>query len=163
MPASKPAEKAEEETSTSTVHTHSEAGRRTRSSPPSVLLADPSDVLADELFYATVEECEDCRTVLLDCAAQDARAVKKLVDWALWITSEVHGGLPDVLVDQDAPKDTLFHPSDTFRRLAQGYGTGQTNSAQHNVRGPEQRREVADDAVTLVAGLDRYGADFLYW
>lgn len=160
MPSSKPSEKAEEETAISAVHAHSDAD--TRSSPPSVLLANPSDVLADELFYATVEECEDCRTILLDGAAQDAQAVKKLVDWAFWITSEVHGGLPDVLVNPDPPKDTLFHPSATFRCLAEGYRTGQTNTADH-VRGPEQRREVADDAVTLVAGLDRYGADFLYW
>lgn len=121
------------------------------------------DALLDQLFYATVDGCQDCRCVLLDRFAQDATATHKLVDWACWIASEVYGGIPAELVDEATTADTLFRQSATFRHLAAKFqAQGRTSTAMYNAREPVRRREAADTAVTLVAGLKRYQTDFLY-
>lgn len=152
-----------------TDHPHRErAEQRRKFVPPSRLhLPDvpdrAEDALLDQLLYATADGCQDCRSMLLDRFAQDAGATHKLVDWACWIATEVYGGLPAELVDEAATADTLFRPSLTFCRLAAEYrARGWTSSGMYTAREPAQRREAADTAVTLVAGLQRCWTDFLY-
>jgi hypothetical protein len=115
--------------------------------------------LLDQLFYATVDECPDphCRPLLLDCGAHDVWSTRKLVDWACFITSETYCGLPAELMDQQAPADTVFHTSATFRRLAAEYHNPKTINAIYDACTAAELRETADTTVALVDG-----ADFLY-
>ena len=110
------------------VHTAATVRRRQRTFvPPSELhshLATKDDTaLLDQLFYATVDDCPDphCRPLLLDRVAADATATRKLVTWACHIASEMYGGLPAELVDEDEAATTVFHPSPLFCRLAAEY------------------------------------------
>lgn len=151
-----------------TDHPHHAGTARRQLAPPSQshlphLPDRADDALLDQLFYATVDGCQNCRSMLLDRVADDTRATHKLVDWACWIATEVYGDLPAELVDEDATANTLFRPSATFRQLAAKFRMrGRTSSAMYSARGPAQRREAADTAVTLVAGLQACWTDFLY-
>ncbi|MFF9573500.1 hypothetical protein [Streptomyces sp. NPDC014685] len=153
------------------VHTAAAVRRRQRMFvPPSgAYLSDPQvragDALLDRLFYATVDECPDphCRPLLLDRVAADVGATRKLVDWACWITSEVYCGLPAELVNEDEAATTVFSPSPLFCRLAAEYhNPGPAFDAVYATYETVQRRQVADNAVALVDGLQVWGADFLY-
>ncbi|MCF3106000.1 hypothetical protein IPZ58_31160 [Streptomyces roseoverticillatus] len=134
--------------------------------PPSELhpdLATRADTaLLDQLFYATVDECHECRSALLDRVAGDVWSTRKLIDWACFITSETYCGLPVELVDEDASADTVFRPSLTFRRLAAEYHNSGPANAIYDACTAAERREAADTAVVLVDGLQAWGADFLY-
>jgi hypothetical protein len=147
---------------------HTTMARRAKFTAPSktsphLAPAQTDDAVLDQLFYATLDECPQCRAALLDRVASDARATHKLVDWACLIASEMYCGLPAELTEEDAAGDTRLRPSATFRRLAMKYRMQQrTTSAMYHTRQPPQCREAADTAVTLVAGLDRYWTDFLY-
>ncbi|MFF3159047.1 hypothetical protein [Streptomyces sp. NPDC057910] len=153
-------------------HVHAAATVRRRQRqfvPPSELHPDlvtrADTVLLDQLFYATVNECTDpgCRPVLLDRVAGDARATHKLVSWACWIASEVYGGLPEELVDEDAAAKTVFCPSAAFCRLAAQYHNPESAfDAVYYACSAAQRRKAADNAVALVNGLQVWWTDFLY-
>ncbi|MDX2680544.1 hypothetical protein [Streptomyces soliscabiei] len=152
------------------VHTAATVRRRQRTFiPPSELRPDletsADTALLDQLFYATVDECPDphCRPLLLDSVAADAGATRKLVDWALLIASEVYGGLPAELVDEDAAADTVFCPSPDFCRLAtEHHNPRPASDAVYATYDTAQRRQVADNAVALVDGLQVWWTDFLY-
>ncbi|MDK0524915.1 hypothetical protein [Streptomyces sp. ML-6] len=153
------------------VHTAATVRRRQRTFvPPSgAYLSDPQarsgDALPDRLFYATVDECPDphCRPLLLDRVAADVGATRRLVDWACWIASEVYGGLPAELVDEDEAATTVFSPSPLFCRLAADYhNPGPAFDAVYATYETVQRRQVADNAVALVDGLQVWWTDFLY-
>ncbi|MFJ8002703.1 hypothetical protein ACIQ7D_37360 [Streptomyces sp. NPDC096310] len=152
------------------VHTAATVRRRQRTFvPPSELhshLATKDDTaLLDQLFYATVDECPDpnCRPLLLDRVAADATATRKLVNWACNIASEMYGGLPAELVDEDEAATTVFHPSPLFCRLAAEYhNPGSAFDTVYATYETAQRRQVADNAVALVDGFQVWWTDFLY-
>ncbi|MDR3035048.1 MAG: hypothetical protein LBV78_18440, partial [Kitasatospora sp.] len=108
----------------------------------------------DQLYDATLDGCQECRTVLLERAARDARAVGKLMEWACVIALEVHGAFPAGLLDGDEPADSVVRTTAAFRRLARpwagGAQAGSATSADCTVR---ERRDAADTAVALVAAL----------
>ncbi|MGW0711477.1 hypothetical protein ACWD4G_36930 [Streptomyces sp. NPDC002643] len=152
-----------------TDHLHDAAAERSfRFIPPSRAhptweLPAPFPELLDQLTYATVDDCQQCRPALLDRVADDARATLELVAWACFITSEIYCGIPSELVAGNEASDAPFRASPTFRTLARQYGAHgwiQDTACIH--RTAAQRREAADTAVTLVAGLSRWSADFLY-
>lgn len=150
-------------------HVHDAATVRRRQRqfvPPSELHPDlvtrADTVLLDQLFYATVDECHECRSAFLDRVADDVWSTRKLVDWACFITSETYCGLPAELVDEEASADTVFRPSATFRRLAADYHNSGPTNAIYDTCTAAERREAADTAVALVDGLQVWGADFLY-
>ncbi|MEU2249770.1 hypothetical protein [Streptomyces sp. NPDC019224] len=156
-------------TSTDHAHPNGTPPQRQFSSPSELCLPDlprrADDAVLDQLFYATRDRCFDpeCRPMLLDRIANDAVATHKLLDWSCWIASEVYGGLPAELVDEDAAADTLFRPSATFIRIAAKYHKHrEEGSTVYNACSVAQRREAADNAVTLVAGLEVWWTDFLY-
>ncbi|MFE2377229.1 hypothetical protein [Streptomyces sp. NPDC059398] len=149
-------------------HVHNAATVRRRQRqfiPPSELHPDLATridtALLDQLFYATVDECHECRSTLLDRVASDVGSTCKLIDWTCLITSEMHGGLPAELVDEDASADTVFRPSATFRQLAAKYHNSGLTNAIHDACTAAQHREAADTAVPLVDGLQMRGTDFL--
>ncbi|WP_244177750.1 hypothetical protein [Streptomyces atriruber] len=155
---------------TNHVHTAATARRRQRTFvPPSKLnphVETKADTaLLDQLFYATVDECPDpqCRPLLLDHVAADARATHELVTWACHIATETYGGLPAELIDEDEAATTVFHPSPLFCRLAAEYFNPKpTFNALFATYDTAQRRQVADNAVALVDGFQVWGTDFLY-
>lgn len=149
-------------------HRHDAAVQRLRSSSPSrahlicELPAPFPDVL-DQLTYATLDDCQQCRPALLDRVAGDARATLELVSWACFLTSEIYCGIPPELVAGNEPPDAPFRASAPFRTLARQYGAhGRIKDTTCIRCTPAQRREAADTAVTLIAGLSRWQADFLY-
>ncbi|QOV33255.1 hypothetical protein IM697_23730 [Streptomyces ferrugineus] len=149
-------------------HRHDAAAQRLRFIPPSrayltcELPAPFPDVL-DQLTYVTLDDCQQCRPALLDRVAGDERATLELVFWACFITSETYCGIPSRLVADDEPPDAPFRASATFRALARQYGAhGRIEDTVWIHRTAAQRREAADTAVTLVAGLSRWSTDFLY-
>ncbi|WP_043262611.1 hypothetical protein [Streptomyces sp. CT34] len=153
------------------VHTAATVRRRQRTFvPPSKSYSSGpqdrnGDALLDQLFYATVDECPDpnCRPLLLDRVAADTGATRTLVDWACWIASEVYGGLPAELVDEDAAADTIFCPSPLFCRLAaEHHNPAPAFDTVYATYDTAQRRQVADNAVALVDGLQVWWTDFLY-
>ncbi|MGG2463727.1 hypothetical protein ACO0M4_28680 [Streptomyces sp. RGM 3693] len=150
-------------------HVHNAATVRRRQRqfvPPSELRPDlptrADTALLDQLFYATVDECHECRSRLLDRVAGDVWTTRKLIDWACLITSETYGGLPAELVDDDASADSVFRPSATFRRLAAQYHNPGPTNAIYDACTAAERREAADTAVALVDGLQMWWTDFLY-
>lgn len=152
------------------VHTAPTARRRQHT------LAPPSEVnphiepkadtaLLDQLFYATVDECPDpqCRPLLLDRVAADARTTCKVVGWACYIAAEMYCELPAELVDEDEAATTVFNPSPFFCRLAAEFLTpGPAFIALFATYDTAQRRQVADNAVTLVDGFQVWWTDFLF-
>lgn len=149
-------------------HRHDAAAERLRFIPPSrahrtcTLPAPFPDVL-DQLTYATLDDCQQCRPALLDRVADNARATLELVTWACFITSETYCGIPSQLVVGDEAPDAPFRASATFRTLARQYGAhGRIEDTVSIHRTAAQRREAADTAVTLVAGLSQWSTDFLY-
>ncbi|MFD5670472.1 hypothetical protein ACN6LC_007054 [Streptomyces violaceoruber] len=149
-------------------HRHDAAAQRLRFIPPSRAhlaceLPAPFPELLDQLTYATLDDCQQCRPVLLDRVADDARATLELVLWACFITSETYCGIPSQLVAGDEASDVPFRASATFRTLARQYGAhGRIKDTVCIHRTAAQRREAADTAVTLVAGLSRWSTDFLH-
>lgn len=112
-----------------------------------------------------MDECLDphCRPLLLDRGAADAEATRKLVAWACYIASEMYCELPAELVDEDEAATTVFNPSPLFCRLAAEYhNPGLAFDALFATYDTAQRRQVADNAVTLVDGLQVWWTDFLY-
>lgn len=152
------------------VHNATTVRRRQRTFvPPSGAYSDlPARVdnaLLDQLFYATVDECPDlgCRPLLLDRVAADVGATRNLMEWACWIASEVYGELPAELVDEDEAATTIFCPSPLFCRLAaEHHNPGPAFDAVYATYETAQRRQVADNAVALVDGLQVWWTDFLY-
>ncbi|MEH0416038.1 hypothetical protein [Streptomyces sp. B21-083] len=149
-------------------HQHDAAAQRLRSVPPSRAhliceLPAPFPEVLDQLTYATLDDCRQCRPALLDRVAGDARATLELVSWACFLTSETYCGIPPELVAGTEPPGAPFRASATFRALARQYGAhGWIKDTACIHRTTAQRREAADTAVTLVVGLSRWQADFLY-
>ena len=104
-------------------HVHDHAGdRRRRFVAPSEFHVPDFGVRAavmDQLYDAALDGCQECRSVLLDRVASDARTVSKLMEWAFLIVSEVHGRFPGELLAGDEPEEAVFRTSAAFRRLAQ--------------------------------------------
>ncbi|MFJ3812551.1 hypothetical protein ACIPWE_40095 [Streptomyces sp. NPDC090073] len=152
------------------VHTAATVRRRQRQFvPPTALHPDlktkTDTAPVDQLFYATVDECPDpnCRPLLLDRVAADAGATRRPANSACHIASEVYGGLPAELVDEDDAATTVFHPSPLFCRLPAEYHNPEPAlDARYATRGTAQRRQEADNAVVLVDGFQVWGADFLH-
>ncbi|GAA2247233.1 hypothetical protein GCM10010232_38070 [Streptomyces amakusaensis] len=64
---------------------------------------------------------------------------------------------------RNEPPGAPFQASATFRTLARQHGAhGRIKDTACIHRTAAQRREAADTAVTLVVGLSRWQADFLY-
>lgn len=108
-------------------HRHDAAAQKLRSFPPSRAypmceLPALFPELLDQLTYATLDDCHQCRPALLDRVASDARATLELVSWACFRTSETYCGIPSELVAGNEPPDAPFRASATFRRLARQYG-----------------------------------------
>lgn len=98
-----------------------------------------------------------------DVLDQLTYATLELVTWACFITSETYCGIPSQLVVGDEAPDAPFRASATFRTLARQYGAhGRIKDTVSIHRTAAQRREAADTAVTLVAGLSQWSTDFLY-
>ncbi|MEN8651681.1 hypothetical protein ABCR94_13895 [Streptomyces sp. 21So2-11] len=125
-------------------------------------LPAPWPAVLDQLAFATVDACQDCRLVLLDRVADDARATRELVFWACTITSELYCGIPRELLEGQQEPGARFRASATFRALAEQYQAGELSSAGCERCTTGQRREAADTAVTLVAGFCRWWTDFLH-
>jgi hypothetical protein len=108
-------------------HRHDAAAQRLRFIPPSRAyltceLPALFPELLDQLTYATLDDCQQCRPALLDRVAGDERATLELVSWACFITSETYCGIPSRLVAGDEPPDAPFRASAAFRALAWQYG-----------------------------------------
>ncbi|MFG2387064.1 hypothetical protein [Streptomyces avermitilis] len=149
-------------------HRHDAAVQRLRSVPPyraHLICELPARFpeLLDQLTFATLDDCRQCRPALLDRVAGDARATLALVSWACFLTSETYCGIPSELVAGNEPPDAPFRASATFRTLARQYGAhGRIEDTACTRCATAQRREAADTAVRLVVGLSRWSADFLY-
>ncbi|WP_421107052.1 hypothetical protein [Streptomyces sp. NEAU-S77] len=149
-------------------HRHNAAAQRLRFIPPSrahltCTLPVPFPDVLDQLTYATLDDCQQCRPALLDRVGDDARATLELVTWACFITSETYCGIPSELIAGNEASDAPFRASTTFRTLAQRYGAlGRIKDTICIHCTAAQRREAADTAVTLVVGLSRWSTDFLY-
>ncbi|WP_055566883.1 hypothetical protein [Streptomyces atriruber] len=106
----------------------------------------------DQLYDATLDGCQECRSVLLDRVAPDVRAVGKLVEWACLIASETYG-LPAALRDGGEAEGGV-RTSAGFRKLARSGVDGGTVSVASSAEcSMQERREAADTAVELVAVL----------
>ncbi|WNO76935.1 hypothetical protein [Streptomyces sp. AM8-1-1] len=140
------------------VHDHSGDRRRRFVAPSEFHVPDfgARAAVMDQLYDAALDGCQECRSVLLDRVAADARAVSKLMEWACLIVSEVHGRFPGALLAGDEPEEAVFRTSAAFRRLAQPWAGG-AQGAQAGITSADctvpERREAADTAVALVAGL----------
>ncbi|WP_199800730.1 hypothetical protein [Streptomyces marianii] len=139
-------------------HVHDHAGDRGRRfvAPSEHYVPDfgTRAAVMDQLYDATLDGCQECRSVLLDRVATDTRAVGKLMEWACVIALEVYGGFPAELLDGDESEDAVVRTSAAFRRLAKPWAGGtQTGSATSVECTVQERRDAADTAVALVAAL----------
>ncbi len=109
-------------------HVHDHAGDRGRRfvAPSEYYVPDSGTRAAvmDQLYDATLDGCQECRSVLLDRVATDARAAGKLMEWACVIALEVYGEFPAGLLEGDESADAVVRTSAAFRRLARERGTG---------------------------------------